>query len=151
MLTDRLRIAEHEFAALKQKLAAERKKTSYQKKKSANLKSALQNLKQHEILQSTGMDHLQGLLTPTLKQIFRRVERQKERPSTAQYAPEIRVFASTLQFYSTKAYEFVRNTFSKALPDVTTVRNWFSNIDGTPGDHFFKKSLFILTYMPIHV
>ena len=124
---------------MKQKLAAERKKSSYRKKKSANLKSALQTLKKQEILQSTGMDHLQGLLTPTLKQIFRRVERQKERPSTAQYAPEIRVFASTLQFYFTKAYEYVRSTFSKALPDVSTVRNWFSNIEGTPGIDLIKN------------
>jgi hypothetical protein len=139
VLTDRLTVAEKQFAVVKQKLVAERKKSSFRKKKSENLKSALQTLKKKEILQSTGMEHLQGLLTPTLMQIFRRVEHQKERPSTAQYAPEIRVFASTLQFYSTKAYEYVRKTFSKALPDVSTVRNWFSNIDGSPGVNLNKN------------
>ena len=47
--------------------------------------------------------------------------------------PEICVFASTLQFYSTKAYEFVRKTFQKALPHIATIRKWFSNVDGSPG------------------
>jgi len=41
-------------------------------------------------------------------------------------------FAITLQFYSTKAYEFVQKTFLKFLPRVS-MRKWFSNADGKPG------------------
>jgi hypothetical protein len=45
----------------------------------------------------------------------------------------LQVFAATLLFYSPKAYDYVRETFFKDLPDETTVRRWFSNVDGTPG------------------
>jgi len=39
----------------------------------------------------------------------------------------------TLQFYSSKAYEFVRKTFGNTLPHLSTIRKWFSNIEGGPG------------------
>ena len=135
-LTEQLRAAKQTVRVLKKKLAAERKKSSFRKKTNANLQSALKSLKTAGTLESNSVEHLQGLLTPTLLQIFNRVHRQKERPSTAQYSPEIRVFASTLQFYSSRAYEYVRDKFCKALPDVSTIRKWFSNIDGSPGVNF---------------
>jgi hypothetical protein len=135
-LTEQLQAAKKTVRILKNKLAAERKKSSYRKKKNTNLQSTLNSLKKDGTLESHSTDHLQGRLTPTLLQIFNRVQRQKDRPSTAQYSPEIRVFASTLQFYSTRAYEYVREKFCKALPDVSTIRKWFSNIDGSPGVNF---------------
>jgi len=90
-------------------------------------------MKRKGVLESSSTEHLQSLVNPALQQIFRRIENQKEAPSTEECPSEIRVFASTLQFYSTKAYNFVRQTFEKALPHVSTVRRWFSNIDGSPG------------------
>ena len=90
-------------------------------------------MKKKGVLESSSTEHLQSLVNPALQQIFSRIENQKEAPSTEEYPQEIRIFASTLQFYSTKAYEFVRQTFDKALPHVSTVRRWFSNIDGSPG------------------
>jgi hypothetical protein len=97
------------------------------------LENSLKELKENGLIDSQGKEHLQSLLTPTLEQILERIQSQKNRPTTAQFPPEIRVFASTLQFYSTKAYEYVRKTFSNALPHITTVRKWFSNIEGAPG------------------
>ncbi len=57
----------------------------------------------------------------------------KESLLNCKYSKELQVFAATLLFYSPKAYNYVRETFSKALPHETTVRRWFSNVDGTPG------------------
>ena len=118
---------------LKKKLTSERKKLHFQKKRSENLKSTVQQLKAKGVLGTTANEHLNQLLTPTLQQIIRRIQCQKSNPSKTKFPPELKIFASTLQFYSTKAYEYVRSKFSKALPHVTTVRKWFSNIKGEPG------------------
>lgn len=36
-------------------------------------------------------------------------------------------------FYSPSAYAYVRTIFDKALPDVSTIRKWYSKLDGLPG------------------
>jgi hypothetical protein len=133
VLKKRLESSEKRIDSFYTQLTAERKKSSYQKKKINSLENSLKELKENGLIDSQGKEHLQGLLTPALEQILERIQCQKNRPTTIQYPPEIRVFASTLQFYSTKAYEYVRKTFSNALPHITTVRKWFSNIEGAPG------------------
>jgi len=47
--------------------------------------------------------------------------------------PILRKFAMTLHFYSPSAYSYVRTIFSNALPDVSTIRKWYSKLDGLPG------------------
>lgn len=49
------------------------------------------------------------------------------------YSPELRSFALTLNFYSTKAYKYVRKTFSTCLPSLRTISKWYQTIDGRPG------------------
>ncbi|GBM96048.1 hypothetical protein AVEN_111442-1 [Araneus ventricosus] len=39
----------------------------------------------------------------------------------------------TLQFYSNKAYEYVRKTFSTSLPHPATLRRWCKTVEGNPG------------------
>lgn len=39
----------------------------------------------------------------------------------------------TLNFYSNRAYEYVRQKFGKHLPSQSTLRNWYRSIDGYPG------------------
>ena len=124
-------LAENE--SLKKRLSSERKKSHFQKKRCKNLKLTVQQLKAKGVLGTTANEHITQLLTPTLQQIIQRIQCQKSNPSRTKFPPELRIFASTLQFYSTKAYEFVRSKFSKALPHVATVRKWFSNIKGEPG------------------
>jgi Transposase protein len=133
VLLQRLKKAKEDIEILKKKLAAERKKTSFQKKRNRDLSSTLKTLKSKGLLESNGCDHLQSLLTPTLQELFQRLQTSGSAPRSRSFPPEIRVFASTLQFYSTKAYEYVRQTFKKVLPHVTTIRKWFSNISGAPG------------------
>lgn len=52
---------------------------------------------------------------------------------TRKFSPTIRRFAFTLNFYSPKAYDYVRNTFSQYLPAARTLRGWYSAINGSPG------------------
>lgn len=58
------------------------------------------------------------------------------------YSPFIRAFAITLHFYSPRAYSYVRSVFNRNLPSVSTIRNWFSSINGAPG--FSQEALEIL-------
>lgn len=49
------------------------------------------------------------------------------------YSSELRTFALTLNFYSPAAYNYVRETFNNFLPHPSTLRTWYSCIDGKPG------------------
>lgn len=45
----------------------------------------------------------------------------------------MRLFCFTLHFYSPSAYEYIRTTFNLNLPNIRTLRNWYTAIDATPG------------------
>lgn len=49
------------------------------------------------------------------------------------FSPELRKFAVTLQYYSPKAYTYVRKTFKNILPHPRTLRRWYMVVDGKPG------------------
>ena len=55
------------------------------------------------------------------------------------YTPELMAFASTLHFYSAKAYAFVRKTFHLSLPVESLLRKQYSKIPADPG---FTKPAF---------
>lgn len=55
------------------------------------------------------------------------------------YSPELRTFALTLNFYSSKAYKYVRKTFNTCLPSLRTLSKWYQTVDGRPG---FTKEAF---------
>lgn len=50
-----------------------------------------------------------------------------------QFCPELRKFAVTLQYYSPRAYVYVRKTFKNMLPHPRTLRRWYTVVDGKPG------------------
>lgn len=49
------------------------------------------------------------------------------------YSPRLRAFALTLHFYSPRAYSYVRSVFENRLPCVSTIRKWYTTINGKPG------------------
>lgn len=49
------------------------------------------------------------------------------------YNSRIRTFALTLHFYSPKGYRYVRSIFNNNLPSISTIRKWYSSINGKPG------------------
>lgn len=67
------------------------------------------------------------------------ISKKLQSKSTNKFSPELRTFALTLQFYSSKAYNYVRQTFDKSLSHPSTLRRWFQHIDGCPG---FTKEAF---------
>lgn len=57
----------------------------------------------------------------------------KNGKTTSSYTPTFRSFAFTLHFYSPKAYNYLRSVFGQHLPAPSTIRSWYSSIDGSPG------------------
>lgn len=57
----------------------------------------------------------------------------KNGKTTLSYTPTFRSFAFTLHFYSPKAYNYLRSVFGQHLPAPSTIRSWYSSIDGSPG------------------
>lgn len=53
--------------------------------------------------------------------------------TTKKYSPRLRTFALTLHFYSPRGYRYVRSVFNNSLPAISTIRKWYSVIDGKPG------------------
>ena len=58
-----------------------------------------------------------------------------EKTSGSRYSDEIREFATTLHFYSPRAYRFIRKSLH--LPHPATIRSWYVNINCEPG--FLQK------------
>ncbi|KAL4156134.1 hypothetical protein QTP88_000169 [Uroleucon formosanum] len=53
--------------------------------------------------------------------------------SETQDTEDIDKICNDSTFFSPSAYSYVRTIFSKALPDVSTIRKWYSKLDGLPG------------------
>lgn len=64
----------------------------------------------------------------------------------SEYSDEIKNFAITLNFYSAKAYEYVRTKFDKLLPHPSTIRRWYQGVNGKPG--FTKESFLAIEKHP---
>lgn len=61
------------------------------------------------------------------------VMKQLHQFSEKTVTPELRAFSLTLHFYSPTAYNYVRRTFNNCLTHPSTLRKWYSVIDGSPG------------------
>jgi DNA transposase THAP9 len=61
-------------------------------------------------------------------------------PKKNVYSPELKAFALSLNFFSPKAYDYVRKTFNSCLPHSRTLSRWYKCIDGKAG---FTEEAFI--------
>ena len=68
-------------------------------------------------------------------QLFRNEAKNCSKLSGSRFSQEIKEFAISLHFYSSRAYKFVTKFLN--LPHPTTIRSWSVNIEREPG--FLKK------------
>ncbi|KAF4529837.1 hypothetical protein B566_EDAN017934 [Ephemera danica] len=96
-----------------------------------------QNRKYIKVLRQTVRRKTEKIAS--MEQLVDHLENQKLVTQPAgekgKYPVELRKFALTLSFYSTRAYKYVRKKFSNALPSVRTMQKWYQTVDGTPGFH----------------
>lgn len=78
------------------------------------------------------------------KDLLKRVEAKGNSKAVPnKYSPELRKFALTLNFYSPRAYSYVRKCFDTCLPHPRTVSKWYQTINGEPG--FTKEAMNVMT------
>lgn len=115
-----------------------REKNRRQNKKICTLQTVLHDLKEKSLLNEENAEVLKKL-NLTSKELCCRQLRNKKSSTKTKYSPALRTFALTLNYYSPKAYNYVRQKFDFSLPHPRTLRKWYESFDGNPG--FTNESL----------
>jgi hypothetical protein len=116
------------------KLASQRNRRLSQKVES--LQDALKEMQRRELLSQQGVENIFSSFDGSVFELIKRcIDKQSSATSRNPYPPQLKAFALTLQFYSARAYDFVRETFRGCLPHPKTLQNWYSCINGSPGFH----------------
>ena len=128
------------FVTLSSALDSNTKKLKVMKQKSkrlhvriTTLSNMLQGLNSKNLLSEDAMERIKASFSHPVQSLLLRQLINCKQHVKAQYPPELRVFALTLQFYSKPAYLYVRKLFNKKLPHPKTLAKWYSCIDGNPG------------------
>eukprot|EP00795_Rhopilema_esculentum_P013870 gene13870-4818_t len=117
----------------KKKLKCSQQRSRRLKNKVMSLKSVVKDLKKKGMISEACLNQLQHSLAGIPLEMMKRLTSQKKTGKGVKYSPETKSFALTLQFYSAKAYEFVRRTFNYALPHQAQIRRWYSKIPAEAG------------------
>ena len=115
---------------LKKKLKVSQQK-SRRLKKVKSLKDITKELSDKNLITSSCQEMLESNFSGVPFAPLKRMNLKSGKGS--KYSPELKSFALALQFYSSKAYEFVRKTFNLALPHQVQVRKWYAKILAEPG------------------
>lgn len=104
-------------------------------KKITSLQQIADDLKTKDMMSVTGLEQLQRIANEVPKDLFSRFLKNVERGSISreEYPPSLKKFAMTLQFFSCRAYEYVRETFNLSLPHQATLRKWCATVECEPG------------------
>ena len=94
-------------------------------------------LKANNLVSGGCAELLEATFSSVPRELIKRLVSEKANPGA--YPPELRAFAMTLKFYSTKAYNYVRDNFDLGLPHVSVIRRWCNSVNGKPG--FTKDAL----------
>ena len=113
---------------MRKKLHAKSSQKSRIKKKVDSLLPVIDDLKNQRLISSDLASSLEQNFSGVTKDILARGLPKKGKSTV--YPEEIRSFALTLQFYSNKAYKYVREAFDLLLPHPRQLRRWYSKIEG---------------------
>ena len=121
--------------SLKKKLKTTQRKVQRYKIKVKSLKQVVQHLKQKDLITTPCEDMLNNNFSGVPLQIMKRITSVKSSGTGKgrKYSDELIAFAMTLQFYSSKAYEYVRKKFDLALPCQADLRRRYAKISADPG------------------
>ena len=103
------------IASLKKKLKLSQQRNRHLAKKVTSLQDIVKQLSQHNLISSNCEEMLSQTFSGVPLAMLKKMSTKKS-GKALQYSPEIKSFALTLQFYSAKAYEFVRQTLILPFP-----------------------------------
>jgi hypothetical protein len=124
----------HRIENLKKKLKVTQQKSRRLKKKVQSLNDVVKALQNNVLISEKCASILEGTCLGVPDELMRKAVRNKSKNiSKSKYPEVLKAFATTLQFYSTKAYNYARRTFHLALPHPSTIWRWYQTINGKPG------------------
>lgn len=117
---------------MRNKLVASRQRIQRLRKNVYNLTALVRRLKSALKISSNALrarkmeDEISGIPSILMKRLLTNTKGKKNnRP----YPEELKQFAMRLQFYSPKAYKFVRQSFKSCLPAPSMIRSWLSEVN----------------------
>ena len=113
-----------------------RRKKNRLEKKNLSLEAIIEELREGEIVTSRCADLLANSCGDAKQTLIGSLLDKK-----GKFSEPVKSFAMTLQFYSTKAYKYVKETLGIPLPAPSTLRTWYAKMDGDAG---FTRSSFSL-------
>ena len=120
-----------ELSSCRKRLKMSLQQTRRLRSKIISMQSLLTDLQNKKMLSQQAADTISSSFSGPAMELVKRCINK----GSGTYPPELKAFALTLQFYSARAYEYVRKTFGKNLPHPKTVSNWYSCVNGNPGFH----------------
>ena len=124
---------------LRKRLKTSLQKSRRLKLKVQSLKTVVSHLKKKQLISTNCEQMLNQTFSGVPLALMKRMTFGKKSGKGIKYPPELKSFALTLQFKSSKAYEFVRRTFQLALPHQAQIRKWYGRVPAEPG---FSKPAF---------
>lgn len=102
-------------------------------KRIMSLKNMLNELKTKNLIGADQDDMLANIIGPNSEIFERQLLKAKNRPKPKAYSAKIRQFALNLNFYSPKAYRYIRDTCDNCLPHPRTLSGWYKSTNCQPG------------------
>lgn len=122
---------DEKIAGLRKKLKCKQQNNRRLKKCVQSFKTIIKVLKDKHLISSGCEEILSQSFSGASLEILKRAS--SARTFRGKNCPaEFRSFAMTLQFYSAKAYEFVRKSFNLALPHQAQIRKWYGKVPAEP-------------------
>ena len=115
-------------------MTVSKQKSRRLKTKVESLCDVVNSLQKNNLITEGCASVLESTYVGVPDELMKKAVRNKSKNiSKAKYPDVLKAFAITPQFYSTKAYNYVRHTFQLALPHPSTIRRWYQSINDQPG------------------
>ena len=100
-----------------------------------SLQEVVSAVKSRHLISENVNDILKDVSSKVPFELFQRIKasRYTNAKYKKEYTTELKCFALTLHFYSSKAYNFVRQTFCLCLPHEKVIQKWYSSVRSEAG------------------
>ncbi len=125
-----------QLGSLKKKIKLLQENKRNLTKKCTSLMDIVQEIRAKKLASPSVCEILEEESLKVPAQLFQKLldaKSSKKRSSKCIYTKELKAFAITLNFYSSRAYNYVRDTFDLCLPSERTIRRWYSTVNAEPG------------------
>jgi len=97
------------------------------------VRHVINDLRKKDLLSVQAAENISASFSGPALELVTRCLQKKSGSSVQPYPTQLKSFALTLQFYSARAYDYVRTVFVNCLPHPRTLSTWYQCVNGNPG------------------